>query len=66
MAPPETVRGHLNGARVAVLEARFSETLATLVEMYGGTPYRRSAKPSSTRRASINSSRGSPAAASRP
>jgi uroporphyrinogen-III synthase len=39
VAPPETVRGHLNGARVAVLEARFSETLATLVEMYGGRPY---------------------------
>jgi uroporphyrinogen-III synthase len=39
VAPPETGRGHLNGARVAVLEARFSETLATLVEMYGGRPY---------------------------
>jgi uroporphyrinogen-III synthase len=39
MAPPQTVRGHLNGARVAVLEARFSEALATLVEMYGGRPY---------------------------
>ena len=38
VAPPEMVRGHLNGARVAVLESRYSETLATLVEMYGGRP----------------------------
>jgi uroporphyrinogen-III synthase len=29
----------LNGACVALLEARFSSTLATLVEKYGGRPY---------------------------
>jgi uroporphyrinogen-III synthase len=39
VAPPESVRGHFNGARVALLESRYSETLATLVEMYGGRPY---------------------------
>ncbi len=39
VVPPETVRGHLDGARVAVLEARYSDALATLVEMYGGRPY---------------------------
>ena len=29
----------LNGARVALLESRFSSTLADLVELYGGRPY---------------------------
>ena len=53
MAPPETVRGHFNGARIAVLEARFSETLANLVEMYGGRPY---AVPA-LREAAVNSPR---------
>lgn len=31
--------GNLNGARVALLESRFSGTLANLVELYGGRPY---------------------------
>jgi uroporphyrinogen-III synthase len=33
------VGSSLNGARVALLEARFSGTLAKLVELYGGRPY---------------------------
>ena len=33
------VGSSLNGARVALLEARFSSTLANLVELYGGRPY---------------------------
>lgn len=37
---PETTRGTtLKGARVGLLEARFSSTLADLVELYGGRPY---------------------------
>ena len=39
-AAPRTVRGaSLNGARVGLLESRFSSTLSDLVELYGGTPY---------------------------
>lgn len=34
---PETTS--LNGARVGLLESRFSSTLANLVELYGGRPY---------------------------
>jgi uroporphyrinogen-III synthase len=33
------VASSLNGARVALLEARFSSTLANLVKIYGGHPY---------------------------
>jgi uroporphyrinogen-III synthase len=34
------IRGaNLNGARVGLLESRFSSTLANLVELYGGRPY---------------------------
>lgn len=37
---PEANGGtNLNGARVALLESRFSSTLANLVELYGGRPY---------------------------
>jgi uroporphyrinogen-III synthase len=40
IAAPNAIRGtSLNGARVGLLEARFSSTLANLVEMYGGRPY---------------------------
>ena len=38
-SPPRLMRKNLNGARVALLETRFSSTLANLVEMYGGRPY---------------------------
>jgi uroporphyrinogen-III synthase len=39
VAAPEETGGNLNGARVALLESRFSSTLANLVEIYGGRPY---------------------------
>lgn len=39
-AAPQIVRGaSLNGARVGLLESRFTSTLANLVELYGGRPY---------------------------
>lgn len=39
-AVPNAIRGsNLNGACVALLESRFSGTMASLVEMYGGRPY---------------------------
>ena len=38
-AAPNATRANLNGACVGLLESRFSSTLASLVELYGGRPY---------------------------
>ena len=38
-APNAVHGGSLNGARVGLLESRFSSTLSNIVELYGGRPY---------------------------